>query len=425
MRLGPALRFEEAGKFRLDYFSSSTSKQALRGEVQLTVFGSTEAAQKDALHSVLQQIGLADAISHAPSPEAERTLIGLRLLEQADPRAHHQMMGRIESGEAIGPAELHRALSRAAVPPAFLSQAYFAEASPGHVSVIVPGQSEAYQRQGIRAVYHTVGNAEVFAFIAKDGALMSTKDRLQVNKVFRGMSSDEDLNTGGADFVFTRQVTASMGNPLMSMMRGGAIVMKPDVKDRADWFSYTGDNFGTTLAGDRPEVSAAVRSIAERTFAERSAAGDTQVAGQTAEGWLSSVIPAQQDHRENIFLNRPTGRSQVAQTSQWDNETMLEGSIPLSQMQAFLVPSEESRQKVLKKLEELGITTINGRPASEFVQTRTGTFFTDEEWKAIQEQAAKEKKNGDAIETDDKVRLDFYVQTTPTPTPASAGTLLG
>lgn len=413
MSIGPALRLEKPGELRLDFFPESMAKQSLRSEVHLQVYGKTDSERNQQLQSVLKELGLRDVMVGKPSQETEQKMIALRLLGQADPRAHHALAGAIERGEHVSLQQLHAALVAAEVPPAFLQQAYYAEAAPGHVSVIVPGQSEAYARRGVRALFHTMGNAETFAFIAKDGALMSTKDRLQVGKVFRGMSSDEDLRSGGADFVFTRQVTSAIGNPNSYEMRGGAIIFKADVLDRADWYAYSGDQYGTTLAGDRGKPSEAVRAVAQRAYDALKAKGDPAVQHQDFDTWFKTLVQSQVDHRENIFLPRPVGRHQVKQTTGSSNETMLEGTIPLSQMERFIVPNQESKDKVIAKLKSLGVTDINGQSVDEFVQVRDKGFFTEEE--LLRMQKPIEAAPGGKVTNELKdPRLQFYVRHNPT-----------
>lgn len=421
MSVGPAVRLEESGLFRLDYFPESMAKQSMRGEVQLQVYGATDASRNTQLRLILEELGLKDVIVGKPSESSEQKLIAFRLLEQADPRAHHALMSKLEQGGAVSLQDLQQALVAAEVPPAFLQQAYFANAAPGHLSVIVPGQSEAYARRGVHALYHTMGNAETFAFIASDGALMSTKDRLQVGKVFRGMSSDEDLRSGGAEFVFTRQVTAGVGNPNAYEMRGGAIIFKPDVLDRADWFAYSGDRYGTTLAGDRGKPSEAVREVAQRAYQALKDKGDASVQGQDFDTWFNAKIQSQVDHRENIYLPRPVGRHQVRETTGSGNETMLEGTIPLSQMERFIVPNQEAKDKVLAKLKAVGIAEINGVKVEDFVQVRDKNFFTEEEMLRLQQPV--DAKPGEQV-TDPKrdPRLQFYVRNqAPTMLPGVPG----
>lgn len=412
MSVGPALRLEKADAYRLDYFAESISKQSLRGEVQLQVYGKSDAERNQRLRDVLQELGLKDALGGKPSAETEQKMKALRLLEQADPRAHHALADRLDKGGDVTPAELHAALTAAEVPPAFVEQAYFAEGAPGHLSVIVPGQSEAYARRGVHALYHTMGNAETFAYIAADGALMSTKDRLQVGKVFRGMSSDEDLRTGGADFVFTRQVTTSTGNPDAQLMSGGAIIFKADVLDRADWFAYAGDNFGTTLSGDRGAPTEAVKEVARRTYERMKAAGKFAEQPYEFEPWFKAYVGQQLDQRENTYLPRPVGRHQVAKTEDTSNETMLEGTIPLSQMERFIVPNDQARERTLAKLKALGVNEINGTKVEDFVQVRKGRFFTDEEMLRFQNPV--DAKPGDKTTNELKdPRLEFYVKNKP------------
>jgi hypothetical protein len=408
MSLGPALRMEKGGEFRVDYFPESLSKQAVRGEIHIQVYGETDAQRKENARDVLADLGLQDAVQGQPSEETEEKLKALRLLEQADPRAHHAIMERLDNGEAVGIEEMHNALVAAEVPPAFLQQAYFGEASPGHMSVIVPGQSEAYGRRGVRGVYHTISKPEIFAYIANDGALMSTKDRLAVGKVFRGMSSDTDLRTGGADYVFTRQVNESMGNPSMSGMRGGAIVMKEDVLDRADWYAYSGDKYGTTLTGDRGELTDEVKEVAKRTYDELKEAGDSSVQNKDFDQWLDRMLKKQTDSRQNTYLPRAVGRTLVDKTTGSSNETMLEGTIPISQIKEFLVRTQEAKDKTVAKLHELGVTEINGEKVEDFIKVRDN-FFSDEAFEAMEAEEGPQVTDPSQHKEQDQ-RLQFYVK---------------
>jgi hypothetical protein len=369
MSLGHAMRYEKDGKYRVDYFAESISKQALRGEVHIQVYGKNADQMKDRARDVLDDLGLKDAVMGTPSDADKEMLKALRLLEQSDPRAHHAIRDKLENGETVTIDDLHKALIAAEVPPAFLDQAYFAEVAPGHMSVVVPGQSEAYARRGVRAVYHTISKPEIFAYIANDGALMSTKDRVAVGTVFRGMSSDTDLRTGGADYVFTRQVTDGMSNP--SSFRGGALVLKDDALDRTDWYAYTSDRYGTTLSGDRGEAPDAVREVAQRTYDELKEADDSSVKNKTFDQWFERLIKGHTDSRQNIYLPRPVGRHQVDATSGTGNETMLEGTVPISQIKEFVVKTDEAKQKTLDKLKELGVTEINGMPVEDFIKVRS------------------------------------------------------
>src|SRR5688572_17163749 len=109
MSIGPALRLEKAGEYRIDYFPESISKQSLRYELHIQAYGSTDAERNERLRAVLNEIGLGKAIGNQPSQETEQKLMAFRLLEQADPRAHHALMDRVEKGENVTLQELHNA----------------------------------------------------------------------------------------------------------------------------------------------------------------------------------------------------------------------------------------------------------------------------------------------------------------------------
>ncbi len=85
--------------------------------------------------------------------------------------------------------------------------------------------------------------------------MMSTTQRRLEGVVTGSMSQSSDIGTGGADYVFTRQAGRATG-------RNGRIVWKSDnLFRRVDWYSYESDSYGTLLPGsaaDRVDPLSAV-----------------------------------------------------------------------------------------------------------------------------------------------------------------------
>lgn len=372
MSLGHCVRVEEAGKFRVDYFPEEIAKQALRGSVHIEAYGADEAEKKANLEEAMKLLGLDEEVKQEPSDEALEMLKMMRVLWQAAPK----LAGELSKNPDLNIDMVEDALEEAKVPDEFIDEARFAEVTPGHVSVVVPGQAEAYYKAGVRALIHTIQNPDKIVDIIADGALSCTQERLASRKVIKGMSSSADLKSGGAEYVFTRMVTEKAGNPKMSTR--AVLSFKLDLLDRADWFAYPSDKYGSTYmdaeASDS-EISDAVKEIGLRTH-------------PNAESFLEKMRDAQDSgNGANSFWERPTGRNLVkaidekttgSGISSMRNEAMFQGHIPLEMMNYMVVNKEDQRDSILKKLEERGITEINGAPAEDFIRLQETLYPKDE-----------------------------------------------
>ncbi|TNE46447.1 MAG: hypothetical protein EP343_22835 [Deltaproteobacteria bacterium] len=372
MSLGHCVRVEEAGKFRIDYFPEEVAKQALRGAVHIEAFGANEEEKKANLEEAMKLIALDDEVKEQPTDESLETLKLMRILWQAAPK----LAGELAKNPDLNIEMIEDALEEAKVPDDFIDEARFGEVAPGRVSVIVPGQAEAYYKAGVRALIHTIQNPDKIVDIIADGALSCTQERLASRNVIKGMSSEADLKSGGADYVFTRIVTEKLTNPSMSSR--AVISFNLDLLDRADWFAYPSDKYGSTYmdaeAGDS-EISEALKTITSRTH-------------PNTDAFLDKMRDAQDSgNGANSFWERPTGRKLVKEIdekttgngiSSLRNEAMFQGHIPVSMMNFIVVNSESQRESILTKLEERGVTEINGAPAADFVKMQDTLYPKDE-----------------------------------------------
>lgn len=119
------------------------------------------------------------------------------------------------------------------------------EVFPGYSTLVEKGKHREYLEQygeDIRAIHHlhTGGAKSIYRILTK--GLMCTTERYSRGIIRNGMSSAVDMDTGGADSVFTRIMNESQRNS----MHGATVVFKPEVFDRTDWYSYKGDTYGST-----------------------------------------------------------------------------------------------------------------------------------------------------------------------------------
>lgn len=119
------------------------------------------------------------------------------------------------------------------------------EVFPGYTTLVERGKHEEYlEKYGrdVRAVHHLwVGSAKTIYQILTQG-LMCTTERYSRGVMINGMSSTTDMDTGGADSVFTRIANEDQRRKI----NGTVVVFKPEVFDRTDWYSYSYDTYGST-----------------------------------------------------------------------------------------------------------------------------------------------------------------------------------
>lgn len=151
--------------------------------------------------------------------------------------------------------------------------------------------------------------------------LMSTTERFSRGVVKNGISSVLDIDSGGADNVFTRIMNAEQ----RSKIQNHAVVLKPEIFDRTDWYAYNVDSYGST--------------------------NEAHFAGRLAP--------------EEIF-QRTMGDLKHYSA---DNEQMFRTGIGVDYIEAIEV-DELDRDELLEGLHEEGLFEVNGRPIEEVIVAR-------------------------------------------------------
>ena len=123
------------------------------------------------------------------------------------------------------------------------------EVFPGYSTLVEEGKYLEYlEKYGddLRAIHNMgIASAEDLKMVFTQG-LMCTTERFSRGLMRGGLSSVRDMDSGGADNVFTR----IMGKEKRAELGGVVLILKPEIFDRTDWYSYSSDTYGST---DRSE----------------------------------------------------------------------------------------------------------------------------------------------------------------------------
>ena len=263
--------------------------------------GTDPEATEQILGEILEKdLGIPDALSEV-TEEAEREY------KMARYKWQHVITGDLTPEQMEQAEKLHRE-----------------EVFPGYTTLVERGKHEEYLgRYGddIRAIHRLcTGNTKSIYQILTQG-LMCTTERYSRGFMKSGMSSIDDMRTGGADSVFTRIVNKSRRGE----MDGAVVVFKPEVFDRTDWYSYSYDKFGSTD---------------DESFARRFSPDD-----------IFTALTTPQDYDLS------------------DNEQMFRTGIGAGFIESIEVDSS-SRDGIIAELRSMGLEEINGRPIEEVVVPR-------------------------------------------------------
>ena len=205
------------------------------------------------------------------------------------------------------------------------------EVFPGYSTFVESGKHNEYLAkygEDVRAVHMLNSMSVDSIYRVLTTGLMSTTERFSRGVVKNGISSVLDIDSGGADNVFTRIMNAEQRGKIQNH----AVVLKPEIFDRTDWYAYNVDSYGST--------------------------NEAHFAGRLAP--------------EEIF-RRTMGDLEHYSA---DNEQMFRTGIGVDYIETIEV-DELDRDELLEGLREKGLSEVNGRPIEEVIVARE--FDEDDE----------------------------------------------
>lgn len=208
------------------------------------------------------------------------------------------------------------------------------EVFPGYSTFVESGKHNEYLAKygdDVRAVHMLNSMSVDSVYRVLTTGLMSTTERFSRGVVKNGISSVLDIDSGGADNVFTRIMNAEQRGKIQNH----AVVLKPEIFDRTDWYAYNVDSYGST--------------------------NEAHFAGRLAP--------------EEIF-QRTMGDLKHYSA---DNEQMFRTGIGVDYIEAIEV-DELDRDELLEGLREKGLSEVNGRPIEEVIVAREFDEDDDDDW---------------------------------------------
>lgn len=208
------------------------------------------------------------------------------------------------------------------------------EVFSGYSTYVENGKHEEYLAkygEDVRAVHMLNSMSVDSVYRVLTTGLMSTTERFSRGVVKNGISSVLDIDSGGADNVFTRIMNAEQ----RSKIQNHAVVLKPEIFDRTDWYAYNVDSYGST--------------------------NEAHFAGRLAP--------------EEIF-RRTMGDLKHYSA---DNEQMFRTGVGVDYIEAIEV-DELDRDELLEGLHEKGLFEVNGRPIEEVIVAREFDEDDDDDW---------------------------------------------
>lgn len=208
------------------------------------------------------------------------------------------------------------------------------EVFPGYSTFVESGKHNEYlvkYGEDVRAVHMLNSMSVDSVYRVLTTGLMSTTERFSRGVVKNGISSVLDIDSGGADNVFTRIMNAEQRRKIQNH----AVVLKPEIFDRTDWYAYNVDSYGST--------------------------NEAHFAGRLAP--------------EEIF-RRTMGDLKHYSA---DNEQMFRTGIGVDYIEAIEV-DELDRDELLEGLYQKGLFEVNGRPIEEVIVAREFDDDDDDDW---------------------------------------------
>ncbi|MBB1503696.1 hypothetical protein HG471_002765 [Candidatus Saccharibacteria bacterium] len=208
------------------------------------------------------------------------------------------------------------------------------EVFPGYSTYVENGKHEEYLAkygEDVRAVHMLNSMSVDSVYRVLTTGLMSTTERFSRGVVKNGISSVLDIDSGGADNVFTRIMNAEQ----RSKIQNHAVVLKPEIFDRTDWYAYNVDSYGST--------------------------NEAHFAGRLAPEEIFQRTMGDLDHYSA------------------DNEQMFRTGVGVDYVEAIEV-DELDRDELLEGLHEEGLFEVNGRPIEEVIVAREFDEDDDDDW---------------------------------------------
>ena len=295
---------------------ASSRGRALMGQFNIRVQAGDGADAARKIQSLMQQARMTD-IADDVTTEAIDRYKKMRVIWQTDPKLS-STLDPVTSTDA----QIDAALKKLGITQARLDKIEIRKVTDGYFTFFDPENLKIAKKLDAAYLYHQVNGADSVAAVMESGELLATTNRWGRGIISSGMSSSEDVRTGGADSVFTRLVfNNQVGKEEPYSTWSFSLIFDTSPLERTDWYAYTGDTYG-----------------------------------KTAESYMQRRLGTEEHFTE---LKRRYHDS---------NEVMFRKTLPLNTLKEIRTPTDSDRQQLITLLHNKGITRYNGILLEDFIK---------------------------------------------------------
>jgi len=281
-----------------------------------------------AWYQEMQTLGLnyrMPEMAAAPSDEQREHFKLRKLLWNVAPKKHNELFGEHGTTKSPPPSneQLFQAIVAAGVDLQHIHDAEAVSPGPGHRAFKMQ-DGQKFVDGGVLGLFHNWYSSDPADLAEKlaSGGNVSTAQRWKTGMGGKGQSSDDDMASGGAEYVFHHRLAENSAFHGLHSALGLHIVTGPETLERSDWHASDDDNFGDTKGG----------------------------------------------HQQSYY--KRAGRYEVLKKYGEISEYMVEHSVGLDEIRAIVCAKGETvRQKLIAELKSRGIHQIGGKPVEQVVVT--------------------------------------------------------
>ena len=297
---------------------ATNNQRALMGQFNIRVLAGPDAGMR--MQQLINQAGMQDVFTDATKDALERYK-KMRAIWQTDAKAALNLNPATASD-----AQIDTTLRTLGITKSRLDAMKVTKIQDGYWTLIDPENGAIARRNDVAYIYHQIFDKDQVAPVLKSGELLSTANRWGRGITVGGMSSEEDIRTGGADSVFTRIVfKGNIGNDSYYNNRAVTLIFDKSVLERTDWYAYKDDSYG-----------------------------------RTTERYMSRRYGTEAHLQE---LQRRYDSS---------NEIMFRKTVPLDKLTEIRVYSDRDRDDLIDALHNAGITEYNGIKIEDLIKAVYG-----------------------------------------------------
>jgi hypothetical protein len=265
--------------------------------------------------------GLVAMLNKNPTAEEQEIVKLLKALWAFRPTVHDAL-----SPKRKGDVKYLREALKGAITQKAFDSIREVETFPGSTTHILPGRWKKLAGGKLRFFFWGVSSPKNCAKILSGGGLSGINQRLFTGAGGKGSSANTDVNTGCADNLTLRPITANNGSGSLTMgnVTGSIwLIVRPSEADRLDTIINTSDNFGCTN-------------------------------------------PNHHSHGSG-YQKRGTVKGKIGHVGNSSPEVIFRNGIGIASVLRCACASEDRRKEIMSHLRALGTEEINGVPIEDFI----------------------------------------------------------